>query len=219
MILAAQKGGWRELMHQVHALYASLGPEEIWYQVTGEPRAQRITREELQGRYEFMFSGNSVNTNREVMRSIAQTRFLTLLQHPLYAMDARASKELIADFLRWFGEGANKDILMPQLPEDSGSHPPMDQSTETEMMLRGKHISVLPTDNHSQHMQELQRTIGNRIADSYEPWQVAFLAAHFNEHARALVTQSTLSQSAGANQANNVPNIGTQLSSLEGGVT
>ena len=215
MILAAQKGGWRELMHQIHALYAAFGPEEKFFQVTGENRPRRISKKELRGRYEFSFSGNSVNTNREVMRSIAQTRFQVLLQHPLYMMDPRASLALIDDFLRWFGEGANKDMLMPKLPEDSGAHPPMDQRTETEMLLRGKHISALPTDDHAQHIQELQKTMGNRMADTFTEWQVALLAMHMNEHARAMMSQAPLSQGNSPNQANNV---GSELGSQEGGV-
>lgn len=217
MIIAAQKGGWRELMYQIHALYASFGPDEIYFKVTGEERERKIQREELQGRFEFTFSGNSVNTNREVMRIIAQTRYQMLASNPLYMMDMRAMRELLADLLRWWGEGANTELLLPQLPDSVGMHPPLDQATETEMILRGQHVAVLPTDNHTEHMQHVTQTMSNRMSDNLEKWQVAWLAAHMNEHARMLMTQPELAQTSAANQANNVAGVGGG-GSADGGV-
>ena len=215
-IMAAQKGGWRELIHQIHALYAEFGPDEKFFQIVGEDAWRGIKREDLRGRFNYKFSGNTVNTNREVMRTIAQVRLTTLIGLPLYQTDLQAQQRLIRNFLQHFDEGANIDELVPAMPGGGGGpHPPMNQKTELELMMQGQQVSVLPLDQHAEHMQIIQKFIGGRRFADASPEMVANIAAHFQEHAQLLVQQQT--RTGGPGQGNNVP-VGAGLGNLEGGV-
>lgn len=226
LIMSAQRGGWKELIHQIHALYHAFGSEEKWFKVTGQEKPKKITKDALRGRYEYTFSGNSVNTNREVERSIAQVRYQTLVVNPLYAMDVNALLELTKDFIRHFGEGVNQDAITPKLPQQIGSHPPMDQKTELQRMMQGELLAPLPTDNHAQHLEVLAKFQQQRAFENLEPWQVTIIASHTNQHGQMLqqqISQNTLTPGGGG-QANNVGtgitqnSGGTDLNALEGGI-
>ena len=224
IITALQKGGWRELFNQMHALYGAFGDDETWFNVTGEERPRRITPQDMRGRFDYQFSGNSVNTNREVMRSIAQVRYNTLISNPLFSMDLNALAELTRDFLRHFSEGTDVDKLMPKLPGQGATHPPMDQRTENQIMGQGQPVAVLPTDNHLEHMQEIESFSRTPAFEQLPEWAVALIGAHQSQHSLAAQQQITQGgPAAGGGQANNVPtgmsNAPTQtdLNALEGG--
>lgn len=221
LITSAQRGGWKELIHQIHALYEAFGPEEKWFYVTGEQKPHRISNKELRGRFEYTFSGNSVNTNREVLRSIAQIRYNTMAAEPLFAQDLVARQALVKDFLRWFSEGTDVDKLLPKLPQQGGGRSPMDQATELQVMMAGMPIDVLPGDDDAQHLQVIEAFVNSRPFEMLEPWQVALVAQHRNQHIRQLQIKQTQGEvQPGGTQGNNVPTGitgGTDLNALEGG--
>lgn len=221
-ILAAQKGGWRELMYQIHALYYHFGPEEKYIHVTGNPQPFRIAKAALDGRYEFKFTGNTVNTNREMRRTISFQRYQALITNPLYAMDMRAMRALTEDFLRHNSEGANIEDLLPNPQGMGGTHPPYAQETENQMMMQMVPVAPLPTDDHSRHMADVQMLVRSPIFEQLPPQAVALIGAHFTQHAQAMLAQQ---QTGGAppgtmsGAANNqpTPDMG-ELGNLEGGV-
>lgn len=228
LITAAQYGPWCEMLHQIHALYVTFGPEEKFYYVTGSPAPLRVTQDQLRGRYQFTFSGNTTNTNKEVMRSIAQIRYQTLVTNPLYTMDLKAMQNLIRDFLKHFGEGADIDMLLPNPPQVVGEHPPMDQLTEIRHILQGAPMGILPTDDHATHITDLMKFQNSSEFKMLEQWQVAMLAMHGAAHAQALQQmqmQGGMAPQPGTQggEANNIPTEmggegGSALSNLEGGV-
>lgn len=229
IITGFQKRPWPELFHQIHALYMRYGDPEKFYRVTGEENPKRITPSEMRGRFEFTFSGNSVNTNREVMRSIAQMRYTTLMANPLYAMDLNAMLAVTEDFLHHYHEGADVSSLLPRLPGAGGSHPPMDQHTENRIMSNGVPIDALPTDDHVSHIRELESFTKSAAFDQLPEAAVALLANHMRQHQQFL-QQTAMQQGgpipAGAGMANNVPTGLTagggpdqsDLGALEGGI-
>jgi hypothetical protein len=227
LLTSAQRGGWRELFYQIHALYDAFGSDEIYYKVTGKHKPRRITKDEPRGRYEFKFSGNSVNTNREVERAICQLRYTTLITNPLYSMDMNALLELTKDFIKHFGEGINQAKITPMLPAQGAVHPPMDQVTEIQRIRNGDPLDALPSDDHARHLDVIQRAMQSSDFDSWEQWQVGLLANHTAQHARFLQQQiatGSLTPQGTGGQANNVPTGmtqnpgGTDLNALEGGV-
>jgi hypothetical protein len=222
-IMAAQKGGWRELMHQIHSLYAHFGSDEKVFWVTGDPTPRTLKRDALSGRFEFSFHGNSVNTNREVRRSIAQLRYQTLITNPLYAMDLNAMANLTRDLLRHFSEGIDIEELMPRVPGMGGTHPPYSQDAENQMMMQLVPVSVLPTDDHANHMTVVQKLLQSPVFEQLPPEAVALIGNHFTMHANLLQQQAQQGATApGGNMANNQPTemtgAGGELSGLEGGV-
>jgi hypothetical protein len=226
IITAMQKRGWPELIRQIHALYAAFGPDEKWFRVTGDTEAQRITPAELRGNFEYTFSGNSVNTNREVTRNIAQIRYSTLITNPLVNQDMNALLELTKDFVRHFPEGCNTEALVPKLPGMGGAHPPMDQATEYQIMKLGKNVEALPLDNHIEHIQVLQQIINSPDFENQPEWVAGYVASHLQAHMQQ--AQAQMQQGgpvpAGGGMANNAPQGMTQsgggndLNALEGGV-
>jgi hypothetical protein len=222
LITAAQRGGWKELIHQIHALYESFGPEEKWFYVTGEQKPHRISNKDLRGRFEYKFSGNSVNTNREVLRSIAQIRYNTMAAEPLFAQDPIARQALVKDFLRWFSEGTDVDKLLPKLPGQGGNRLPMSQRAELQVMMSGIPLNVLPIDDDAQHLQEIDQFTQSKPFDMLEQWQVALVAQHRNQHIQQLQTKQQEGQvQPGGTQGNNIPTgigAGTDLNALEGGI-
>lgn len=214
-IKAAQRGGWRELVHQIHALESRFGEEEKWFHVIGEKAPRKITQEQMRGRWGYVFHGNSVNTNREVMRTISQTRFATLSPDPLYMQDLAARQRLIKDFLRHFGEGANIDELTPQIPGQTGNRLPMDPRTALRTILAGMPVNALPSEDHAAYVDFLSKFGQSKEIDMIPEWQAALVANLLNQHQQLLIRQQQAGGVAGAGQANNVP---TQLGDLEGGV-
>jgi hypothetical protein len=228
VIVGLQNDGWRELAHQLHALYHEFGDDEIWYHVTGASEPQRITKDELRGRFQYSFHGNSVNTNREVMRSIAQVRYQTLIANPLYSQDLNAMLALTKDFLRHFSEGVDVNKLLPKLPGQGGSHPPMDQRTENKIMSDGTAVEALPLDDHLAHIQEIDKFSKSPEFDGLPEDAVILIAMHKRQHEQMLRQQISQQgggvMQGGGGQANNIPtgmsNASTQtdLNALEGGV-
>lgn len=217
-IVEAQQGGWRDLIYQTHALYRYFGPDEKWFWVTGEQKPRQISRGDMEGRFEYIFRGNTTNTNREVRRTIALQRFQVLAGDPAYLQNPVARRELILDFLRNNQEGVNIDRLDPGLPQMSGTHAPMPQEVELELILVGQDLDTLPVDDDAGHIRVIDRFMNSKPAEYLQPWQVALVAAHKNKHVRQLLSKSAAGAAPGGTvQANNVPT-GGDLSTLEGGV-
>ena len=212
----AGRGGFPELAHQVHALESEFGPEEKFFYVTGESKRVKITQKELRGRFMYKFHGNSVNTNREVMRTIAQTRYATLASDPLYQMDLVARQHLIDDFLRHFSEGADIEKLKPRQP-GQGDRLPLPPDTAVRMMMQGMPIQAHPMEDHAAYVSHIDRLMQGKEFEMMPEFAVALIASNYQQHAQMQQQQMAQQggQPAGGGQANNVP---TQMGDLEGGV-
>lgn len=219
-ITAAQKGGWAEMMYQIYALYEIYCPSDKWEQITGRPKGKRMRPIDLHNRLKFVFKGNSVNTNREVMRTIAQVRFNTLMSEPLYASDPIARRALIEDFLRHFSEGVDIQKLLPRLPSMGGERQPLPQESEIKLMEQGKRVDVLPIDDDTKHMLILDRYFNSKQFENISQDIVILLGEHYQQHQRQLLMKQQSGQvGAGGTQGNNVPlGITQDLNSLEGGI-
>jgi hypothetical protein len=206
-------------MYQIHGLYRHYGPEEKWFWVTGQPKPRKITKADMDGRFEYIFSGNSVNTNREVRRSVAQLRYATLANEPLYMQDLEARQALIEDFLRHNSEGVNiTGRIRPRIQGQGGTHAPMDQATEIQLMLGGKIVDVLITDNDTEHMQAIRQLMNSSQFDMLEQWQVALIAQHASAHAQQMMMKQMQGQLPGGQAGSMGNNVPTDLGDMEGGV-
>jgi hypothetical protein len=222
-ITAAQKGPWRELVHQIHELYTAFGPEQKFFQVVGHPYTERISTKELRGRYVYGFTGNTVNTNREVKRTLEQVLYNTLMQNPLVAQDPNAMQAITERFIKAFAEGTDTDIITPRPFGSGGLHPPMTQEAENQVMLQGGSVDVLPTDDHAVHMQVMDRLQRTKEFEDAEIWKVSLIGVHYNQHAQALMQQAQAGVGQqGPGMGNNVPTgmtlAQTDINALEGGV-
>ena len=223
-----QRTGWRELMHQLMGLYQDRMSEEKYILVTGDDGTiakRRVSPQDIAGRYNFSFTGNTVNTNREVLRSLSQVRYNTIMTHPDMAQDPRARREALLDFLRHFSEGVDISRLVPAMPGEGGyQHPPMSQDSENQAMLNGIQLDALPTDDHAGHLMVMDRFAQSAAFDTMPEDRVILFSMHAKQHQQYLQQQHTQAQQPVApGQGNNVPTGmtqggGTDLDALEGGV-
>jgi hypothetical protein len=223
-----------ELTEQLFGLYKDFCPDEKWYYVTRKDDVipKRMSKEQLRGRYEFSFTGNTINTNREALRNQAQIRFATLITLPDYQMDPEARNALIENFLDHWGDGSDKRRLLPALPgQGSFDHPPIGQQEENHILEQGIPLMALPTDNHADHLRHMASFENSKPFDLMEPHAVGVWVAHKRQHQVYLeqqMRQSMISgQGAQGVMANNVPTgesmgnsgTGAGLGTLEGGVS
>ena len=225
LIKDAQETAWPELMQQIHALYAHFGPEEKYFYVTGEEKPHKVTCKELRGRFQYSFSGNTVNTNPEVQRSYAQIRYNTIMQNPLTAQDPYVMQELAKDFLNYWGEGADTDKITPRVPQQTGSHPPYTQQDEIQRMLQGEIVEALPLDNHIEHKRVIDAVYRSKQFAMFDEGMVNRLAVHSKQHDAFLQQQQEQggAMPQGGTQANNIPlgmgvAGGSDMEVLEGGI-
>ena len=221
LITRLQRGPWTELMEQLFGLYQVNCPDEKWYWITrdNQRHRMRMTREMLRGRYEFKFKGNTVNTNREVLRNIAQVRYNVVMTHPDYATDPNVRRNALKDFLKFWGDGTDVDRLLPSLPgEGAFEHPHMRQQDENKVIELGGYISVLPSDNHPEHMQVMDQFEKTQQFAVMTEAAVGVWAAHKMGHQQAFQQQQAMQQQpVGPGMGNNVPG-GATLSGGGSGV-
>lgn len=222
-----QEGGWHEVVHQLMALYQYYMPDEKWYWVVGQSRNQRarVTHKQMRGRWEFLFQGNTVNTNREVQRILAQQRFQFASTSALYATDPLAQRELLRDLLQAHSEGTDVERLLPKLPgEGAYQHPPMTQKQENQTMKLGISLDVLPVDDHQAHIEELDRFTRSPEFETLPREYISMFAQHKRQHAQMHQAQIVASASGDAPQGTTdggaEQSIGGDvgLGGLEGGV-
>ena len=224
-----QRTGWEELMHQLMGLYQDYLPEEKYIYVTGDDgqlAKKRVLPSEIRGRFMFTFTGNTVNTNREVLRSIAQVRYNTILTHPDMSQDPVARREALKDFLRHFSEGVDITRLVPAMPgQGAYSHAPMSQQSENQSMLHGLPVDALPTDDHAGHLQVMEQFTNTQAFETMAEDRVILFAMHQKQHMEMLqqAARTEQGQPVAPGMGNNVPsgmtqNGGTDLGALEGGI-
>jgi hypothetical protein len=223
-----QRTGWEELIHQLLGLYQFYMPEEKYIYVTGDDgkiAQKRTTPAEIRGRYMFTFTGNTVNTNREVLRSIAQVRYNTIMTHPDMASDPMARREALKDLLRHYSEGVDITRLVPAMPgQGAYSHPPMTQQSEDQAMMHGMVVDVLPTDNHTEHLQVLDQLTRTQAFETLPEERIVLFAMHKKQHMEFMQQQMQAAQQpVMPGMGNNVPSGmtqagGTDMDALEGGV-
>ena len=225
LVTRFQKTGWAELMHQLMSLYQRWTPDEKWYYVTGQEKPRRVRPADIRGRFEYSFTGNTVNTNREVLRTLAQVRYNTIMTHPDMAQDPFARREALRDFLRHWSEGVDIDRLIPAMAGMGAySHPPMTQQNENQAIAMGVAVDVLPTDQHGEHLQVMDQFEKAPAFEAMTPEAVAVYAMHKRGHMQLMQHQiAQAQQPQGPGMGNNVPtgetqDGGTSLGALEGGV-
>lgn len=109
--------GFKELLQQIFALYQEFVEDGKYYRVVGEDRPRELAKKDLRGRVDFVISGNTANTNREMRQNRATVILTTLMQNPLYQQDLGAMKGLIKFYLRAYDDGdVNINDLVPQIP-------------------------------------------------------------------------------------------------------
>lgn len=221
IIIGQARKAWRRILSQLTSLYHENMPDEKYFWATGRDRKQKrlsIMRKHLRGKFEYILDGNAANSNSEVQRSVSEIRYATAATNPLYPQDPAAFQALLRDFIMHHKEGSvDVEALIPKLPGQGAlTHPPMSQRDETTAMRFGNIVDVLQSDNHAEHVADLQRTIQAEEFASWPQFVQAIITAHLRQHIMLLNQQAAmqLPQSAGGGEQS----IPRGLADLEGGV-
>ncbi len=225
IVKMAQEEGWTELMVQLFGLYERYLSGEKWFWVIGADKTRHpasIMPKMLRGRFEYIWQGNTTNSNPEVQRTLAQLRYNTAVANPLYQYDMVAMRELLRDFLMHFSEGTNPDTILPNLPgQGTASHMPMSQKDENVSMNHGIIIEPLMTDNHQQHIADLDAAVAGAAFEQLPQHVVSLYATHKQRHMQMMADAAAqqrvaqLNSRGGAEQS--VPQ-GDAMATMEGGV-
>lgn len=225
VVKTAQEEGWTELLAQLFGLYERYMPQEKWFWVIGKDKVRRpasIMPKMLRGRFDFIFAGNTTNSNPEVQRTLAQLRYNTAVANPLYQYDMVAMRELLRDFLMHFSEGTDVDTILPSMPgQGTASHMPMAQKEENVAMNHGIIIEPLMTDNHQQHIADLDAAVQSASFEQLPQHVVSLYATHKQRHvqmmAQAAAQQRVAQLNSGGGAEQSVPQ-GDAMATMEGGV-
>jgi hypothetical protein len=220
LITMAQKEGFAELLHQLFGLYSTFMPDEKYFWATGHSRKRTpevAARKMMRGKFIFTFKGNTVNTNPEVQRTLAQMRYQVAATNPLYSQDPVKFRELLRDFLSAHSDGTSVERILPDLPgQGAESHPPMPQAHENMAMRNHQPVDALWSDNDLQHMSEIQTLYHSPEFDYYDEVAVALVAQHYTSHQQNAARKQQMAalnqQTAGGGEQS------VGLGGLEGGV-
>ena len=186
IVSLAQKEGFQELMQQLFGLYSVFMPDEKYFWATGGDRKKRpelMSRRLMRGRFQFRFRGNTVNTNPEVQRTLSQIRYQVASTNPLYQSDPVKFRELLRDFLDAHSDGTSVERILPDLPGmGPESHPPMDQKQEITAMRLHQMVPPLNSDDHLQHMADIDAFVANPAFEQLDEVAVSFIAQHYQAH-------------------------------------
>ncbi len=209
LITRLQLGPWTEMMEQIFALHQTFAPDERWYYVTRQTERVplRMSRKMMRGRYEFNFKGTVANTNKAVLQQQAQVRYATLMADPDVATDPNSRDQIRRDFLKYWGDGADPERLLPVLPGQGGyQHPPMRQQDENQVLALGVTVDVLFEDDDAVHLQVMDQFERTPAFEQFPAHAVGVYGAHKAKHQQQLQQKMAAQRlNVGGSQANNIP--------------
>uniref|UniRef100_A0A6M3XKN8 Portal protein n=1 Tax=viral metagenome TaxID=1070528 RepID=A0A6M3XKN8_9ZZZZ len=175
------QSGVAEFLSQYRDLYAALMPAEKEFRALGTDELRVVQRSDLQGRYDFVIDMGGDLNNPQLRTQNAMLRYQSSMNNPLIMQNPDALWKITIDMLEATGmRNAARHVPRPQ----GGSHPPMDQDQENQVMAKGIYIQPLPSDNHPEHLGKLAMLMQDemRLAQMFSPAELALLGRHSQEH-------------------------------------
>ena len=233
LVEQSQATSGKEMVTQVISLYGRYVGIDKWYFVTGDAEPKRISPKELREHYQYEFSGSLTSVNRDVQRSLLERLYTTARTDPAYQQDPKAAHALLRRYIEGFIDSGDSESLIPKSPEEAGNpHPSWDQRTELHALAAGDHIEVLQTDNHQEHLKEIDSFQKSSAYQNLDARAITMIDVHKLGHNTSLQKQmreqQTMQQTGvdpnqpqgGVSQEQaspGIPSLGGELSALEGG--
>lgn len=201
---------------ELQDLYYHFMPEEMEFMAPGADSLTKISRDDLSKQYGYVFNATAENTNPAVKRELAGVVYQAMAMNPLIQTNVTAFYNLTRRFALAHGwMEFDKDVPKPA-PEQS--HAPMSQIEEIEAMRKGWNPSVLPVDNHEDHIKVIEEYIMSEMGASSSQEMMTMLATHLTQHQQMnalLQRQQMLTQNAGGVQ----PGLGKNPAMVAGNET
>jgi len=174
-------GGIQEFLLQYKEMYAALMPEEKEFRAIGTDELRKIQRSDLQGRFDFLIDFGEMQSNPQLQMQNATMRYQYSLNNPLIMQNPEAFWKITIDFLEATGM-RNAARVLPS--PSGGSHPPMSQDEEFNVLSKGIYVEPLPGDNHGEHLTKIMLLVQNeqQMAQMFSPSEVQLLERHAAKH-------------------------------------
>ena len=187
-------GGIKEFLLQYMGLYAAFMPEHKEFRALGTNEIRAISRADLQGRFDFVVDFGPDINNPQLQLQNAMLRYQNLIANPLVQRDLSGLWRVTTDFAEATGMRDAKQAL--RKPPEAEERPPMSQEEENNVLSKGIYIEPLVSDNHTQHIAEIQGLINDqsRLAQNFSPREMQLLERHLNRHMELMIASQMLQQ-------------------------
>lgn len=146
--LRMERESLRELINRIWELDKRFLPEEIFFRVSESGPGEVITKEEMQGNYDFDI-GPATSTANKQQDLMMFTQFYALAaQSPVTLQNPALRAELDKKLMKRFGQ----DDLASFLPDFKAMRPPQPPETENIILTQGGDVDPHPQDNHTEHI-------------------------------------------------------------------
>lgn len=200
----------------IQRMYYHFMPEEMEFLAPGAAELMKVSRQDLSREYGYVFHSNAENTNPAIRREMTSLIYQAMMMNPLIQTSVTAMHNLTRRFALEHGwVEFDKDVPKPS-PEMS--HAPLSQGEEIQMMIHGQNVSVLPIDNHEQHIQEIEMFLESDLGASLDQNVMTMIATHMYQHQQmhAMINrQQMLTQNMGGMQ----PGVGSNPAQVAGNQT
>lgn len=160
--------------------YKHFMPTEMEFLAPGADTLTKISREDLEQEYGFVFKATASNTNPAVRREMAGFVYQALAMNPLIQSSVGAFYNVTRrfaiahDYLEF-----DQDVPKPA-PEQM--HAPMTQEEEIAAMYHGQNFSPLPIDNHKEHLAYIQEFLATDMGAQVPTEVMTMLITHMQAH-------------------------------------
>jgi hypothetical protein len=200
-------GGLREMLQQLTALIAMFTPEHEQLKVLGSNEYLNISRQDLRGRYNFMFEFEEGLTNQQVQAQNAKELYAMSVGNPLIQQNPQALWHITTRMMAKMGVTDAAAVLPP--PQPGVTRPQMDQDDEFIVLSRGVDPGVLDVDDHAEHLRKIAMLMQNpeRLAMLFSERTIGLL----NQHGQAHFQKWQVQQSGMMQAGQGIPSPGGSL--------
>lgn len=185
--LRLERENLRELLNRIWDLDRRFLPDAIYFRVTEDAEPEMLSKEEMQGNYDFDIGPLTSTANKQQKQMEFLQSYALLAASPAVAQSPALRVELDKEVLRNIGRAD----LAQLLPDTEAMAPPKSPEVENALMGQGQDVDPHPGDNHQQHIAKHTAILDNLIRPSVEenilPASViANFESHIAEHEKAM---------------------------------
>ena len=193
--LRLERESLRTLLHRIWEMDKLLLPEPLFFRVTEDADFEQLTREELEGEYDFDIGPLTSTANRQQETMFLLQAYALNLQNPVAAQNPA----ILGAYLKKINERLGQADINAFLPDFEKMAPPQTPEQENARIFQGEDVDPHPMDNHNLHiakhgdfrerMSSFELIPGSGITvASRSPGLIGRIDAHIAEHEQAVRT-------------------------------
>lgn len=177
----------REMISRIWEMDKRWLPDQVFFRVTEQDPGDTMTKEDMQGEYDFDLGPVNLVSNRQI-------KMQESLQALALSIQMKMPQAAIPLFKKLMSQLGHPDVAA-QIPDISQMQPPARPEDENVRIMQGEDVDPHPMDNHAQHIAK-HTEARDRIANTeiipgqtfvnYNPGVVARFDAHIAEHQQAM---------------------------------